>query len=126
VDAHDGFSAAQLGEVSPRDCVVAFTFPRYAASTHRIALWAKEHKASVVAVTDTPISAVGQIADIVLLAASAGTGMQNSLVGPMAVANALLNGIAADKGQAALDHYSRHDKVLNEWDAFLLKLDGTD
>ncbi|HVY59922.1 MAG TPA: hypothetical protein VHA77_18870, partial [Xanthobacteraceae bacterium] len=63
---------------------------------------------------------------IVLLAASAGTGMQNSLVGPMAVANALLNGIAAEKGTDALDHYSRHDALLNRWDAFLLKLDGTD
>jgi DNA-binding MurR/RpiR family transcriptional regulator len=122
----DGFSAVQLGEISARDCVVVFTFPRYAAWTHRVAQWAKENKAPVVAVTDTPISAVGQLADIVLLAASAGTGMQNSLVGPMAVANALLNGIAAEKGTDALDHYSRHDALLNRWDAFLLKLDGTD
>jgi DNA-binding MurR/RpiR family transcriptional regulator len=126
VNGQDAFSATQLGEISSRDCVAVFTFPRYAISTHRIALWAKENKAALVAVTDTPISAVGQLADVVLLAASAGTGMQNSLVGPMALANALLNGVAADKGTAALDHYSRHDALLNEWDAFLLKLDGTD
>jgi DNA-binding MurR/RpiR family transcriptional regulator len=89
-------------------------------------MWAKDNKAKVIAVTDSPISAVGQIADAVLLAVSAGTGMQNSMVAPMAVANALLNGVAAAKGTSALERYSRHDLLMNRWDAFLLKLDGTD
>src|SRR6266498_582062 len=69
-----------------------------------------------------PISAVGQIADVVLLAASAGVGLQNSLVAPLAVANALLNGVAAAKGTSALERYGRHDHLMKRWDAFLLKL----
>ena len=89
-------------------------------------MWAKDDKAKVIAATDSPISAVGQVADVVLLAASAGTGMQNSLVAPMAVANALLNGVAAAKGATALERYSRHDRLMNRWDAFLLKLNWTD
>jgi hypothetical protein len=44
----------------------------------------------------------------------------------MAVANALLNGVAAVKGTSALERYSRHDQLMNLWDSFLLKLDGTD
>lgn len=124
--SNDAFATPRLVEMKSEDCVVAFTFPRYASATHRIALWAKENKAKVVAVTDSPISAVGQIADVVLLAASSGTGMQNSMVAPMAVANALLNGVAAVKGTSALERYSRHDRLMNLWDAFLLKLDGTD
>jgi DNA-binding MurR/RpiR family transcriptional regulator len=124
--SNDAFATFRLAEVNADDCVVAFTFPRYASATHRIAVWASEHKAKVVAITDTPISAVGQIADIVLLAASAGTGMQNSMVAPMAVANALLNGVAAARGSSALERFSRHDRLMNRWDAFLLKLDGAD
>ncbi len=124
--ANDAFATSRLVEMNAEDCVVAFTFPRYAAATHRIVLWAKENKAKVIAVTDSPISAVGQIADIVLLASSAGTGMQNSLTAPMAIANALLNGVAAAKGTAALERYSRHDRLMNRWDAFLLKMDGAD
>jgi hypothetical protein len=62
----------------------------------------------------------------VLLAASSGTGMQNSLVAPMAVANALLNGVLASRGTPALERYSQHDQLMNRWDAFLLKLDETD
>jgi DNA-binding MurR/RpiR family transcriptional regulator len=82
-------------------------------------MWAKENKAKIVAVTDSPISAVGQIADVVLLAASAGLGMQNSLIAPLAVANALLNGVAAAKGTSALERYGRHDHLMKRWDAFL-------
>jgi DNA-binding MurR/RpiR family transcriptional regulator len=122
---NDAFATSRLVEMNSEDCVVAFTFPRYAAATHRIALWAKENKAKVIAVTDSPISAVGQVADIVLLAPSSGTGMQNSLVAPMAIANALLNGVASVKGTAALERYSRHDRSMNQWDSFLLKLDTT-
>ena len=124
--SNDAFATPRLVEIKPEDCVLAFTFPRYASATHRIALWAKENKAKVIAVTDSPISAVGQLGDVVLLAASAGTGMQNSMVAPMAVANALLNGVAAVKGTPALERYSRHDRLMNKWDAFLLKLDGAD
>ncbi len=122
--SNDAFATPRLVEMKPEDCVVAFSFPRYASATHRIALWAKENKAKVIAVTDSPISALGQLGDIVLLAASAGTGMQNSMVAPMAVANALLNGVAAVKGTSALERYSRHDRLMNRWDAFLLKLEG--
>jgi DNA-binding MurR/RpiR family transcriptional regulator len=124
--SNDAFATPRLVEMRPEDCVLAFTFPRYASATHRIAMWAKENKAKVVAVTDSPISAVGQVADVVLLAASAGVGMQNSLVAPMAVANALLNGVAAARGTSAQERYSRHDLLMKRWDAFLLKLEATE
>jgi DNA-binding MurR/RpiR family transcriptional regulator len=124
--SNDAFATPRLVEIKPEDCVLAVTFPRYARGTHRVAMWAKENKAKVIAITDSPISALGQVADVVLLAASAGTGMQNSMVAPMAIANALLNGMAAVKGTSALDRYSRHDRLMNRWDSFLLKLDGTD
>ena len=124
--SNDAFATPRLVEIKPEDCVLAVTFPRYARGTHRVAMWAKENKAKVIAITDSPISALGQVSDVVLLAASAGTGMQNSMVAPMAVANALLNGVAAVKGTSALERYSRHDQLMNLWDAFLLKSDGTD
>jgi len=124
LSTNDTFATPRLVEMKSDDCLLAFTFPRYAAATHRIVQWAKENKAKVVTVTDSPISAVGQIADVVLLAASAGTGLQNSLVAPMAMANALCNGVAAARGPAALERYSRHDRLMNRWDSFLIKLDG--
>jgi DNA-binding MurR/RpiR family transcriptional regulator len=124
VAANDAFATARLIEIQPEDAVVAFTFPRYAATTRRIVLWAKENKAKIIAVTDTPLSEVGRISDVVLIAAAGGSGMHNSMVAPMAVANALLNGVAAATGTSALDRYTRRDRMMSRWDAFLVKLDG--
>ncbi len=127
----DGFmwspdSRPRLVDIKPEDCLLAFTFPPYAKATYHVAMWAKENKAKVIAVTDSPISALGQIGDIVLLADCTGIGTQNSMVAPMALANALLNGVAAAKGTSALKRYSRHDGLMHRWDAFLLKSDNSD
>jgi DNA-binding MurR/RpiR family transcriptional regulator len=126
ITADEGVSKVRIAEIASPDCLLAFTFPRYAVHTQKVALWAREKGASIVAITDTPISAVGQIADTVLVAAPSGSGMQNSMVAPMAVANALLNGVAAAKGTSALERYGRSDGMLDKWDAFLLKLDQND
>ena len=121
-----GLWASQSMEISDRDCVVAFTFPPYAVATHRVTEWAKEAGAKVIAVTDTPISTVGRLADLVLPAAAAGTGMQNSLIAAIAVANALLNGVAAADGQSALERYARLNRLMNRWEVFLLRGDETE
>lgn len=114
---------SQALEVTAQDCLVAFTSAPYAVATHRAAQVAKEARAKVIAVTDTPISAVGQMADLVLATTSTGSGMQNSFVAPMAVANALLNGVAAAVGERAIERYDRLYKLVNRWDTFLLKGD---
>jgi DNA-binding MurR/RpiR family transcriptional regulator len=126
IAADEGVSKVRLAELSSPDCLVAFTFPRYAAYTQRAALWARQQQATIIVITDTPISAVGQIADTVLVASPTGTGLQNSMVAPMAVANALLNGVAAAKGTGGLDRYSRSDSLFDKLDSFLLKLDEAD
>jgi DNA-binding MurR/RpiR family transcriptional regulator len=120
--ADDGVSKVRLAEISAQDCLFAFTFPRYAHFTQRAAAWARQQKSTIIVVTDTPISAVGQIADTVLVALPTGTGMQNSMVAPMAVANAIINGVIASKGTGALDRYSSSDNLFDSLDSFTLKL----
>jgi len=61
-----------------------------------------------------------------LVASPTGTGLQNSLVAPMAVANALLNGVMAAKGTGALDRYNSSDGLFDNLNSFLLKLDQAD
>ena len=118
--------ASQSLGLGPDDCLIAFTSAPYAVSTQRAALLAREAKCKVIAVTDTPISAVGQIADVILAAASTGAGLQNSFVAAMAVANALLNGVAAANSELTLERYGRLAKVLGRLDAFLLKADDAE
>jgi DNA-binding MurR/RpiR family transcriptional regulator len=118
--------ASQSLAIGAEDCLVAFTSAPYAVSTQCAALFAKEAQAKVIAVTDTPISAVGQIADVVLAAASTGAGLQNSFVAAMAIANALLNGVAAANSERTLERYGRLAKLLGRLDTFLLKADDAE
>jgi DNA-binding MurR/RpiR family transcriptional regulator len=126
LSSNDTFGTSRLVELTSDDCVLAFTFPPYATATHRIVLWAKENKAKTIAITDSPLTAVGQIADVVLVAFSASHGMQNSHVASLAVANALVSGVAAAGGASALERFSRHTRLMHRWDAFLLKVDRGD
>jgi DNA-binding MurR/RpiR family transcriptional regulator len=124
--SNDGSEALGLVEVEAEDCLIAFTFPHYAEGTRRIAVWAKERKAKVLAVTDSPITAVGQLADVVILALATGTGLHNSMVAPIAVANALLNAFAAEEGATASERFARSNRLMHRWDAFLHKSDGAE
>src|SRR6195256_665448 len=118
--------ASQSLDLGPQDCLIAFTSAPYAVSTQRAAHLAREARAKVIAITDTPISAVGRIADVILAAASTGAGLQNSFVAAMAIANALLNGVAAANSAHTLERYGRLAKVLGRLDAFLLKADDAE
>jgi DNA-binding MurR/RpiR family transcriptional regulator len=115
--------ASQSLALEAADCLVAVTSAPYAVSTQRAAQLAKETGAKVIAITDTPISAVGQIADVILAAASTGAGLQNSFVASMAIANALINGVAAADSAHTLERYGRLAKMLGRLDTFLLKAD---
>lgn len=122
LQSDDGVSTVRLAEIGDADCMVAFTFPRYARFTQRVAALARERGATLVVVTDTPVSPAGQIADIALVAYPDGTGLQNSMVAPMAVANALITGWIAAGGSAALDRYSTSDRLFDTLNATKLRL----
>jgi DNA-binding MurR/RpiR family transcriptional regulator len=118
----DAQSATALVSLSAQDALLVFTFPPYASSTLRVTTYAKERGAAAVAVTDTPISPVGQRVDVVLPTLSSGLSTQNSFVAAMAVANALLNGVVARLPEA-MDRYGRIASLMNDWDVYVLKGD---
>ncbi len=116
-------AAGQLQAMRPDDVLLVFTFPPYASSTLRVTRFAKKAGANIVAVTDTPISPVGQLVEIVLPTVVSGVSTQNSLVGAMAVANALLNGVTVARKADAIERYGKVTRLMNEWDQFVLKGD---
>ncbi len=123
LNGEDHALASQLVGLQPADALLIYTFPPYASSSVRAAKWANRQKTQLIAVTDTPISPVGQLVQIVLPTVASGVGAQNSLVAAMAVTNALLNGATLARKTDAMDRYGRVMKLMNEWDQFVLKPD---
>ena len=117
----DGDSVGRLVDISDQDTVLAFTFPPYASSVLRLVRWARECNAKIVAVTDSPISPVGQLVDVVLPALSSGVGPHNTLVPALGVANALINAFVVHERDTALERYGTASRLMERWDHYVLK-----
>ncbi len=118
----EALAASSLRSMTSDDAFLVFTFAPYASSTLRITSTAKRHGAKIVAISDTPVSPVGQRVDVVLPALASGLSTQNSIVAPLAVTTALLNGVIAASPDA-LARYGEIVKIMNEWDVYVLKGD---
>jgi DNA-binding MurR/RpiR family transcriptional regulator len=112
---NDGMVSSQALDIAASDCLLAFTAAPYSVITHRLAQAAQQARAKVIAVTDSTISGVGQVADLVITAPSAGVGSQKSLVASMAVAHALVNGVAHIDKSRTLDRYNRIKRLMDRW-----------
>ena len=83
--------------VNSDDAVIAFSFPRYSASTTRGARYCCSAGATVIGITDSKLSPLGQCCDHVLVAKSDMVSLVDSLVAPLSMINALIVAIAAKK-----------------------------
>lgn len=117
----DGESVGRLVDIGAEDAMIAFTFPPYASTVLRAVRWANECGVRVIGVTDSLISPVGQLVDVVLPTLVSGIGPQNTLVAAMAVANALLNGVVLRIHDRALERYGTVSRLMDEWDNYVLK-----
>lgn len=117
----DAESVGRLADITPDDVVIAYTFPPYASTVLRLVRWAKKREARVIAVTDSPISPVGQVVDIVLPAIVSGIGPHNTMVPALSVSNALLNELVLRNRDRALERYATVTNLMNDWDLYVLK-----
>ncbi|MGH3257978.1 MAG: MurR/RpiR family transcriptional regulator [Streptosporangiaceae bacterium] len=114
-----GDSASEIVDLTGDDALVVFCFPPYASQTLRILQAARRQGVTVIGITDSPISPMGNV-DVTLTSRVSGIGPQNSLVAPMAIINVLLNGVAASSPGSA-DRYRRIFDLLDEWSSVFLK-----
>jgi len=115
-------AAPILLDITGDDALLAFSFPPYAARTLQSVMAAKERGASIIAITDTPVAPIAQQVDVVLATNVSGIGRQNSLIAPMAVANALLNALA-ERMPESTARYDQLFRMMNDWNSFLLRDD---
>lgn len=119
----DGEGAARLVDIGPDDAVLAFTFPPYSRMVVRVVEWAIENGATSIGVSDHAVSPVGRRVSIVLPAVTSGLGPQNTLVPAMAIGNALLNALILKTEDRSLARYKSVNRLLGEWELFVLGVD---
>lgn len=104
--------------VNARDAVVAFSFPRYSATTLKMAQYCRSTGATVIGITDTKLSPLGESSDYVLAAKSNMLSMVDSLVAPLSVVNALLVAIAAKKEAELSETFHELERIWEEYNIY--------
>lgn len=105
----------QIVGVNSRDAVIAFSFPRYSATTLKTAQYCHSTGATVIGVTDSKLSSLAQCSDHVLVAKSSMVSLVDSLVAPLSVVNALIVAIAGKKEKELSKTFQELEHVWAEY-----------
>ena len=123
-----GFSAGEMFEkivgVNSEDVVIAFSFPRYSASTTKGARYCRSAGATVIGFTDSELSPLGQCSDHVLVAKSDMVSLVDSLVAPLSVINALIVAIAAKREKELSRTFANLERIWDEYNVYEKQVDG--
>ena len=117
-----GFSAGEMFEkivgVNSEDVIIAFSFPRYSASTTKGARYCRSAGATVIGITDSKDSPLGQCSDHVLLAKSDMVSLVDSLVAPLSLVNALIVAIAARREKELSQTFANLERIWDEYNVY--------
>ena len=104
--------------IGKEDAVVAFSFPRYSTSTAKGAQYCRSTGATVIGITDSRLSPLGQNCDHVLVTKSDMVSLVDSLVAPMSVINALIVALASKRQQALSETFDRLERIWEEYNVY--------
>lgn len=117
-----GYSAGEMFEkivsINSDDVLVAFSFPRYSASTTKGARYCRSAGATVIGITDSPMSPLGQCSDHCLIAKSDMVSLVDSLVAPLSLVNALIVAVAARKEKELSQTLANLERIWDEYEVY--------
>ena len=108
----------KIVSVGPEDVVIAFSLPRYSASTTKGARYCCSAGATVIGITDSKLSPLGQCCDHVLVAKSDMVSLVDSLVAPLSMINALIVAIAAKKEREVAHTFETLERIWDEYNVY--------
>ncbi|MGN1000155.1 MAG: MurR/RpiR family transcriptional regulator [Faecousia sp.] len=104
--------------IQPDDVVVAFSFPRYSASTVKGVQYCRSMGAKVIGLTDSRLSPLGAESDHVLVAKSNMVSLVDSLVAPFSITNALVVAVAARKERELAQTFDNLERIWEEYNVY--------
>lgn len=113
----------KLINIGPEDAVIACSFPRYSAATTKSVQYCRNAGATVIGLTNTCMSPLGQNSDHVLVAKSDMVSLVDSLVAPMSVINALIVALATARNQELSRTFDTLERVWEEYNIYEKRVD---
>ena len=107
-----------LIRVDSNDVVICFSFPRYSAATVKGAQYCRTTGATVIGITDSYLSPLGQNCDYVLLAKSGMLSLVDSLTAPLSLSNALIVALASGRENSLAKTFEALEQVWEEYNVY--------
>lgn len=104
--------------VKPEDAIIAISFPRYSSATVKAAQYCRTTGATVIGITDSKLSPLGQTSDHVLACKSDMISLVDSLVAPLSVINALIVAIAANREQRLSATFTALENIWDQYNVY--------
>ena len=108
----------QLIRVGEGDVVIGISFPRYSKRTVQALRFARDRKATVVAITDSAASPLAESATHTLLAKSDMASFADSLVAPLSLINALIMAVGRQKKEDLSHTFETLEEIWEEYEVY--------
>ncbi len=107
LDASQGRLFDPMIDIGPQDTLLVMSFPRYSEWTHQVARYAKNQGCLLIAITDSLLSPLGQIADLTLPVKISGKSFFSSYTAVVYIINCLIT-------RLSLVHHKKTVKALKK------------
>lgn len=108
----------QIFRIKEGDVLIGISFPRYSKRTVKTMRYAKDQGATTVAITDSELSPLAELADYTLLAKSDMISFVDSLVAPLSLVNALITAVSWQKDGELAGTFDKLEKIWDEYEVF--------
>lgn len=111
----------QLSRIDEGDLLIGISFPRYSARTLEAMQFARSRNATLVAITDGPLSPLHSAADLCLTAKSEMASFVDSMAAPLSVINALIVALGQRRRQQVTQYFDQLEDIWDEYKVYLNK-----
>jgi len=101
------------------DVCICISFPRYSTLTYEIMKYAKKKGCTTIAITDSLVSPIAQIAEYVLSAKCNVTSYFDSIVMALTITNCIVAGIARRR-KKSIKYLVDFEKSLQDWNTWVI------
>ena len=110
----DATAAERLIDITERDCLFLYSFPLHSEITKTLMDIARENKAQIILMTDSPTSPLANKADIVITARVDGLGFTNSYVAPLSLSELIILAVSSRCDETFSERFNRIDTIMKK------------
>ena len=111
----------QIARISDEDVLIGISLPRYTSHTVKAMKFARSRGATLIAITDGPLSPLHAEANLCLMAKSDMASFVDSLAAPISLINALIVALSQRRRTQVTDYFDKMENIWSEYRVYLGK-----